>query len=237
MLEEAAMKHSLRLLIPIGLAVVAAIVNYLTMTSATRPVNFVQVTGNLKVGEPFSESNLGRLQLPATFEGLSKTAVPFEHIGVLYGQPASREFRAGDVVFWRDSAEGNLQIRLEPDEEIMPVPLGRVETIPALLRIGGAISFRFKRTDGHDKSEAEWIGPFRIVSVGNRFTDDKEGSPSSENLKLVSVAVKRRGTPGRDSIYDQLEEYCDLQSMEKAKLLRIKYHLPSARPQTATAGG
>jgi hypothetical protein len=228
------MNYTTRLLIPVGLAIAAAVANYLSMTAGTRPTAFVQATRDLKSGESFADSNLGKLDLPAAFHDLRATAIPYEHVGVLYGQPAPRDFRKGDIIFWRDSPESGPQIHLGPDEDVVPISLEHVEVVPALLRIGSEVSFRFKRLD--DQAEPDWIGPFRIVSIGNRLSEEKESASAYGTSKTISVAVKNKDNRAREAKDAQFEECCDLITLDKAKLLRIKHH-PSRVLQPSSAAG
>ena len=173
------MGFSLRLLIPLGLAILAATVNYMAMSALTRPITFVQVTQDLKYGEHFSEANLTPLEVPAAFENLGNSAVPWREHGILDGQPAMRNFTRGDIVFWRDSPRAGLSVEVKPEEEdVLPLSLQQVEVVAPLLRVGSRVLFRFSKDD--PKGGPVWVGPFTIVSVGNRLTNEKDPDGRSQ---------------------------------------------------------
>jgi len=221
------MTYTLKLLIPIGLGVVAAAINWIAMSSATQPIKYVQASMDLKEGQRFGVDNLAAIELPSTFKNLKDTAIPYEHIGVLYGQRVRRNLKKGDILFWRDSPEGGPRIGLMEDEEIHPVSIENVDCIPSLMRIGDEVSFRFlPMAPG---GQAVWVGPFRVVSVGPRLSNEPgetEMFSDPGSMKTISVAIKREGSPNRDEKFDQFEQLCDSMKMGQARLLRIKHHQP-----------
>ena len=213
------MSHTMRLLIPLSLAVAAAVVNYLAIKSATRPVEFVQVTRSLKAGESFSHANLAKLELPAGFKELEKTAIPFKDRGVLEGKPAPRSFQAGDIVFQRDAIEGVVERLLEKDEVIVPVLLERnVEVVPEMLKNGYRLRLGISLTEA--PSELKWIGPYRIVNLDPRHAVEVSGSQSA-TTRMISVAVDPQSASGRG-----IEEFLNAKSLEKATLRRVQHFLP-----------
>jgi hypothetical protein len=223
------MKYGLRLLIPVGLAILAAGANFLAMNSATRPLVFVQVTEALDRGKPFTKDNLARLEVPGSFGNLKESAIPFEHVGILYGQPAPRKFQKGDIVFWSDGPEGSLTIQPGSDD-ILPVPLERVEFVPSLLRVGSEVSFRFCKVD--KSAEAEVVGRFRVASVGNQLSNKDEST--GERPKMISVAMAGKGQPKRRPEDDKLEKDLDQVALGGMKLVAIIHHPPAPQATGST---
>ena len=226
------MSHSVKLLIPIGLGIVAAGINWFALNSATRPVEFVEVTAELKEGTEFSLENLGSVELPARFRDLKDTAYPYEQVGVLLGRRATRSYEKGDIVFRRDLADEGPLSDLPPDEEVHPVSLEGVDIVPAFMVVGGKISFKFQSSD--PGNPAEWVGPFPLKNVGSRVTNDPyhDESGGLDRNQDVSVILKKPSSPGRTPMHDRLEEFCDKRATGEVTLLRIKYHSPQEEAAT-----
>ncbi len=224
------MSHSIKLLIPVGLGIVAAGINWFAVKRMTEPVYFVQVTTEVAEGTVFTKDNLGAAELPAHYADLKDTAFPYaedEGVGVLLGKRATRHYRKGDLVFRRDRAEPGPLGSLKADEEVHVVSMGNVDTVPQFMRIGGEISFRFQAAGQPD--DAEWVGPFKLRSVGSRIVDNPYGENQPDEIGQVSnvgVILEKEGSEGRTAMDDRLEELCDKQAAGAATLLRIKYHSP-----------
>jgi hypothetical protein len=87
------------------------------------------------------------------------------------------------------------------------------------------VSFRFKEIG--DKAKAEWVGPFPIVSVGNRLGDQAGDSTESEKPKTISIAIKKPSPSKPHEQDEKFQRYYDLQGLDQAKLLGIQHHLPT----------
>jgi len=192
------------------------------MWTQTRPVSFIKVTRNVEAGELFDSSNLSVVELPSDYKNLQETAIPFRDIGVVLDHRAPRDFKDGDIVFWRDSPEGGLSLELHPGEELIPVSLRNVDFVPRLLRIGESISLRVEMEDIPDPM---WLGPFRVVSINNRLTNDEKEASSIEKVEMVGIAVKRQ--PAGEEV-SQVERFFDVRNGELNRLIRIKHHVPAA---------
>src|SRR5262245_2799656 len=138
------MSYTVKILIPLGLGVVAAILNLMVLRGATQPVEFVQVTQDIDFGKPFTSDVLAKLQLPSQFSHLKATAVPYSDMGILIDQPAQRKLVKGDIVFLRDIAVLKDRMELRDDESAFPVSLNGIEVPAVVLQIGKELDFRLK---------------------------------------------------------------------------------------------
>jgi hypothetical protein len=214
------MNYLIKLLIPLALGIVAAVINWSVLSSGTSPVYYVTVNKALNVGEPFLLEMASPLGLPPQFRDLSKTIVPYRDRGVLSGRIVRRRIEAGDPIFFADTDLGGEWLALDPSEELFPVEIGEVAVDPGLLRIGNRIRFRVPPLSGEDGPQ--WIGPFRIVAVGskinNNFSDDKSRSFSSGRLEVgIAYNLQRDGDQLK-----RLEAFCDQQRRGEAQVLGVR---------------
>ena len=214
------MNYTVKLLIPTVLGLAAAGVNWVMLSSKAGTVNFIAVTRDVQVGERFQKSDFQTVELPLQFQSLSETAIPYSEIGLLAGQVAQRSLVHGDMLFYRDTTIRGLSIDRRGDEELYFVDISDVAVVPRLLQIGDYISFRVPPARIATKADPDWIGPFRIVSVGTSINND--GEVEKEVPSTVTVAYARGNDPVLDQEIDDLERFCDRQSLEEARLLSVR---------------
>ncbi|QGJ70682.1 Hypothetical protein PBC10988_23800 [Planctomycetales bacterium 10988] len=181
----------LKLFLPIGLGAVAGYLNYLALQEKPKVFQYTQTSKALSPGkDEFKESSL---EVLVTTQEIPP-AILFTDRAVLYGKPVPRSFEEGDLLLLRDIDASN-QISLQADETAIEVPLQGVDFEPTLLGVGKQIGFVVEKaidrdtTNYDEESKYEVIGPFRIVSVGNRLAKGDE-----EDLRrrpdTISVATK-----------------------------------------------
>lgn len=221
------MSYSLKFLIAAGLGLAAAALNWFAMSTGSDALQFVRVTEDLEVGDAFTSGNLAPLEIPAAFASLRDTAIPFDDRGVLLQRRATRKFMAGDIVFWRDMQLQGPEFELRAGEDVLLVSLADTQVAPGLLRVGSWVSLRFElepaaydaeREPPTEESQATWVGPFRVASVGSAVTPGTAGGSSS----LIGVVVQRTGQQPRE--IQVLESFVDRQQRGRARLHAVKLH-------------
>ncbi len=223
------MSYSIKLLVPIGLGLLAAAINWGTLYSGTRPVNFVQVSKPLRVGDIFRGDVLASVALPATYSKLDRTAVLWEDRGILSGQIVQRDLEPGDIVFLRDTSIDGAQLRLREGETAFLVSLHGVNPSPALLRVEHLVRFRIPAVEEHP--QPEWVGPFRLVSVGSTLTDGIDRKSGNQSIDQVTIAFPPEATrsPQEKRDCELMQKFCDMQGSSGVGigLLGIEFLGPS----------
>ncbi len=214
------MNYAIKLLIPLALGVIAAVINWTVVSSGTQPVYYVTVKQAINVGEPFRLEMAAQLGLPPSFRDLSQTIVPYRDRGVLSGRIVRRRIEAGDPIFFSDTDLGGEWLALDPSEELFPLELDGVSVDSQLLRIGNEIRIRVPPSEG--ETSPPWLGPFRIVAVGakinNNFSDRGNSSLGGGAIQIgIAYDLKRT-----DNQLQRLEEFCDDQRLGKAQILGVR---------------
>lgn len=195
----------MKLLIPLVLGVAAGILNFVVLSQKTRPpetVELIQVTKALNAGTAFAEDQLEKFELSGTEEqlkALKAAAVPYSEKAVLLGNPAPRPLSKGDIILWRDTRAPARSLQAGPGEKILPVSLAGVTVEPELLKVGqnvgflvGAASSTGASPRAGDVSEPEYLGPFRLLSIGTTLDEDpyaRRDRNREGDRRVVSVAV------------------------------------------------
>lgn len=213
------MNYAVRLLIPLALGGLAAVINWIVLSTGKETMKFVTVSKPINVGETFDLEVADELLLPRSFSELSKSIVPYDDRGVLSGRVVRRRIEVGDPVFFADTDLGGQWLALDASEELFPVSLDDVAVDPDLLRIGNEIRFRVSQVSGEDGPQ--WVGPFRIVVVGSKINNNfsSERSRASSGSLAIGIAynMERDGEQLR-----RLELFCDQQADGVAKLLGVR---------------
>jgi hypothetical protein len=215
----AIMNYTLKLAIPLGLGLAAAVVNMMVLTARTNSVTFIKAKRDVQLGQPFSLEDLAELPLPGAEAALLKdTAMPYADIGVLVGQPALRDFMAGDIVFYRDFPLRGDELQLAPDEVAQQIALDGLNVPSKILRIGYELDFLVQL----GPQERKWIRSLRLVSVGDRVSDSIDRTASG-GANVVMVAVKRDPKLKEDIDRQMLlEEFALKRQQESAQLLDVR---------------
>ncbi|TWU05314.1 hypothetical protein CA54_60020 [Symmachiella macrocystis] len=193
------MNHLTKLALPVGLGLVAAFLNYKTVSARIQPQYFVRVSEDLQAGESFSGDNLTKVSLQGERSDLSKTFVPWKERAVLYQRPVPRNLQAGDIVFWRDATAPTLKLSAEPGELEFHVAFRDLQAVPKDIRAGQQVSFRVGTDTTKLRGDArtnyvanattdQKIGPFRVLEVGGFDVSGEEDAARSNGY--IKVAVK-----------------------------------------------
>ena len=213
------MNYALKLLIPLGLGIVAAVVNWMVLSANTQPIKFVTVKKPLRQGDLFDLEVCDELRVPPSFKGLSKSAVRYEDRGVLSGRRVRRDIAPNDPVFFADTDLTGKWLALEKTEELFPIELDDVAVDDNLLRIGNMIRFRLTAMDG--ESEPPWVGPFKIVAVGSKINNNFSEERASASGGTLSVGIAYDMERNKEQLV-RLEAFCDARLRGEAQMLGVR---------------
>ncbi len=208
------MTNLTRLLVPLGLGLLAAVFVF----AAVHPQlgeEFVIVKGPVAGNQPLVESNLSPFKIVGEeFSRLSQTLVPWADRASILGLPSKRELQKGDFVFWQDVQYASADFALDEGELPLHMSLEGVDYEPSLLKVGNELGLIVPvasdtgRPASASRAQAapqdlkfNELGPFRILSVGQRTLSDPVGADAGQlrgNAHIVTLAVKdaapRRGS-------------------------------------------
>lgn len=200
------MNWLLKLAVPIGLGIVATVLNFMAGATSQKPVYFVAAKTDIAAGTPFSDDVLISIPVPSSAVGTLKgAAFTYDERAVLLGRPCPRELKKGEIIFYQDASPKEPELDLHADEVAEFLSLeGITNNLPKVLKVGDKIGFYVPvapPTDGKGdplkagKMEIEYIGPFRIVSIGGRITRDVSGkmSAATGETREIGFAVKKTG--------------------------------------------
>ena len=209
------MSHTSKLLIAVGLGVLAAALNYMSISQRQKPVKFVTVNKAVKQGDQITTDLLTSVEVPAHFaQSLQKSVVPFSEMAVLSGKYASRDIEAGELILWEDAPIRGPQYDLRAGETALFIDVGN--SAVSNVAVGDLVSFRiFSDESG---SDARWLGPFRLVTVG----DKRRLGDRVERVDTISVAVPENED---DPMYQSLQEFIDRQSRRSSEPIQMRAHL------------
>lgn len=198
----------LKLGIPVLIGVAAAALNYYAMSGVQKTSPFVVVKDDVKAGDRFEEENLDKVDLPGDQGAMAQTAIPYDGRAVLYGRPALRDLKKNDLVLWRDATPSPGDLTARPGEEALPVSLEGLHVEPKLIQVGDQIGFLIvnppppptsptppKPTEPPKPVEPEYIGPFRVLSIGdvvNRRPGDSKEARGGD-VRTITIALKLDG--------------------------------------------
>jgi hypothetical protein len=212
------MKNTLKLVIPLVLGLIAGMFNFLALKSSVQEVSFVKATREIPIGETFDEGSVEELPLMSKYaESLKNTAVLYKDLGLLSGQRATRTIQAGDIIFYRDteSLQGEIYDFRDGDTAALPVSLEGVTT-PPKMRVGDRVELKIPVENGEGAPTSRWIGPFRLVSVGQEISNSTEVSESTR----ISVAYDEKANR---EMLNALETFIDRsRANDKVRLINIR---------------
>jgi hypothetical protein len=189
-------KRALVLVLSLLLGVVAALLNWLYLNEKGKGVESVKFVGiapgaRILRGDTFAESHFTPVEIPKNRIGqLDQFAVLFADIHTIIGSHATRNYEEGELVLRSDLKTPPPELNLQPDERAMWIPVDTRTFVPTLVMPGDEVSFIVSKTpapraappsEEEDDSapplpmpvpasgEAEVIGPFKVLSLGNRL--------------------------------------------------------------------
>lgn len=206
------MKTWLRLLLPIGLGLIAVFINTTVMNEKLRPKELIVVRENMKSGDIFTPADIEPRKFSGDVASLVRAAIPWAERAVLFGREVPRDLIAGDLVLSRDATPPALELKPDEGEASLPVSLEGVPSVPRLLLVGEEVGFIIDKRRLRDVEagsalqdvnyqlslmqgapvEPDYVGPFRVLSVGRRLTrtDEESGSGAAIEGRIITIAIK-----------------------------------------------
>mgnify|MGYP003662753475 CR=1 FL=1 len=96
------MNGVLQLALALVFAIVAAGLNWVYLASQTNPTTYVAIDSSVEKGETIEDSDLVAIPVPGPPERLKQALIPYQNRSILLGNPAARDYEAGDMIFARD---------------------------------------------------------------------------------------------------------------------------------------
>lgn len=207
-------------MIAVGLGVVGAFCNWFYLAEKARDldqIEFIAVDSSVRVnsGDKFNESHFMKVAIPREAVGnLDKVAYLWSVRGTLVGMPATKSYNPGEIILRQDLRTlppTSVQEMLGEDEVEVGIPVDTRTFVPSLVNPGDLVSFIVPTgpapplpAPGPDESPAtpsvpvgtEIIGPYRVVSMGNRLASAevvRAVGMSATQENVMGVAVKFSG--------------------------------------------
>ena len=211
------------MLLAIGLGIAGAFASWFYLAQKARELDQVEFlavaeTKEINAGHQFTKEDLMSVPIPKRNVGnLERSAVKWEMLSTVVGTRARKTYAPSEMIMHRDLTtppDNDIRTQLADNENLVWVPVDSRTTVPSLLNAGNMVSFivpRGNRAGGPTPVGAqpaagtpqltEIIGPFRIVSLGNR-------QGSAEAMKAAGVAPMQENVVGIavKVVKDQLDE-------------------------------
>ncbi|MCI0358338.1 MAG: hypothetical protein L0211_07640 [Planctomycetaceae bacterium] len=221
--ESSSMHGKIALPIAAGLALAGALLNWIyldTKAQQLEKIEFLCVASGatIRPGERFTEDKLAPLAIPKNNvgENLADEAIKYDDRGTVIGMAAVRLHREGEIILRQDLKTPPATLTLNKDKEVaIFIPVDTRTFIPSLVSAGDLVSFMVggvptpaapPDTDGSGDENgglpampsapgnAELIGPFKVLSLGNRLGSAEvlkaSGLPQmQENVMTISAEV------------------------------------------------
>lgn len=184
------MKGLQGLAIAIVLGLAAAVLNWFYLVRQSQQVEMVAFIGihpdqYVERGERLRSEHLAPVRIPKNaVANLQEFAVPDSARGAVIGQAVARPLEGSRLLLRDDLDTPPPALTLGEDERIMWIPVDSRSYVPSLVTPGDMVTFKVARTGptpagnpidpevGRPPAPAgpvERIGPFKVLSVGNRL--------------------------------------------------------------------
>jgi Flp pilus assembly protein CpaB len=212
------MKSVQGLLIAVVLGLAGATLNWFYLEQRSRDVEKVAFIGikegtTIKQGDLLREDQLVPVEIPRNATGTLKDFAYYYHdLATVVGQSPNRSYVGGELLLRQDMRTPPAELKLAgADERALSIPVDTSSFIPSLVVPGRKVDFLVSRSESigvptpADGSEAaagpnvvlggsEIIGPFRVLSLGNRLGSSEVMQAShipqvQENVMTISVKV------------------------------------------------
>lgn len=192
-----------KLLIPLGLGVLAAGLNYMGRSSDIEPVFYVGLLKDLKAGEEIKPEYLQNVTLPRSLSAsLEKVGIRYGNRAVVYGRRVQRGMKKGDMLLWSDITAPARP--WDKDEVLLHLSLDNV-ALAEDMRVGQKIAFilpqeseeppspdkepKGKAPLAKDKTNYKFVGPFRVHSLGRRVMEEDGPRASTGGAQEITLVV------------------------------------------------
>ncbi len=232
------MKGVYGLVLAITLGLVAGLFNWAYLENKTSDEEreaFVGINPEVDVerGQPLAKEHLVKVEIPRRAVGnLKEYAVSYTAVQSVLGRPVWRRLAGGSLLLEQDLRTPPQELKFGPNERVIWVSVDLRSMVPSLIVPGDLVSFRVppfvnvpslsqdglsgtspppRRTAGG----GDVIGPFRILSLGNRLgTSDvlraAKVAQVQENVVAIAVNVDKAGNLAPDAekllrVLDEIE--------------------------------
>jgi hypothetical protein len=235
------MKGIHAIIVAVGLGVAGAIVNFAYLNSRAREIEKVSFIGVKKDavigrGERVAAESLVEVGIPRAAAGNLKDFVfLWDELSSVDGLATSRTVNGGTLLAREDFRTPPPELELAAGETAMWIPVGGTPFVPSLLVPGDMVSFKVptlapaplvpnaapataegdaRPADSSDLTltgPVETIGPFKILSIGNRLgsAEVMRGAKIpqlQENVLTIRVSKDIAGEPERaDKLWSRLQ--------------------------------
>lgn len=194
------MKNMQILMVAAGLGVCGAVLNFAYLTSRARnidEVKFVAMKSDAGVnrGDKLTEDMLMPVGVPKDCVGnLEKVAVLYENLSGVVGRKVCRPLAANQLLLLEDFRTHPTELERTPGVQVMFIPVQSPGFVPSLFKPGDLIMFKVpsgptpaappeagtpppegKSADAEAHvaalADENTIGPFVVLSLGNRLSD------------------------------------------------------------------
>lgn len=191
----------MKLLIPLALGIVAAIVNFAVLKQSVSSREFVVARVPIESGQEITQDLLTTREVSGHAAAMLKSAVPAEgHESLVLGRRAGRHIEADDLLLWQDVNVPS-ELAPRPGEDALTISLDGVAVVPRLLIVGQEVTFIVNIEDDptavdptqplEAAARFEPIGPFRLLSIGprlSRIADDDSGN-DLDGGRNITIAI------------------------------------------------
>ncbi len=185
--------NKLAILIPIGLGLLAGVMNFLAVRSSIKPIELVSVNDTIRPGTPIAASMLVPISVRAD-QAILRSAIPWEQRGIVFERRVNRELGKGEILLFadvrqmdtdavRNLREGETSLTISvPESKIVP-GLRISDDVMVVVAARGAEEEDTTITKGQS---VRLVGPFRVVGLG-----DAPGSGvSRDEPRSIVLAVR-----------------------------------------------
>jgi hypothetical protein len=179
------MSHVSKLSLAVGLAIFAAVLNAMWLSSKQQPPLFVAAAGDMPAESEITDEMLTAVPVPGDIDTLRASLIPYGNRAILLGQRTTREYVAGDVFFQRDVQAPRSEAKFEV--------LGPFKLI--------SVGERFKQTEkSDDEAQLGGSGNNVTIAVSANFDErtrrlleiidsSRTAGESKTSAKIVAVQI------------------------------------------------
>jgi len=205
------MKGIQGLVIAIVLGIVGAAFNWVYLNNKSKEFEIESFIGvkkghEIALGDPIKKSYLQKIDIPkANARNLKVYAYPHKNLESLLGQKSIRKYGGGELLLRQDFQTSPYRLNLENKQQAIWVPIDTRTTITSHITPGLTQVYFFvpevnsQSASSQFSEDADWLGPFEVLSVGNRFGSVEamkasKTTPRNEHM-LTLRATDKNGKP------------------------------------------
>jgi hypothetical protein len=230
------------LLLAIGLGIAGAFASWFYLAQKTREldqIEFMAIAPDREInsGHQFVREDFHPVPIPARNIGnLERVAMKWDMLSTIVGTRARKAYAPSELFLNRDVTtppDTDIRNQLGDNESLFWVPVDSRTTVTSLLNAGNIVSFIVPRKGGPTPLGAtpnpaaaqmtEIIGPFRIVSLGNR-------QGSAEAMRAAGIAPMQESTVGiavkivKGQIDENSQKLADALRMSNNQQVQVLLH-------------